>query len=263
MDRMEQLRTVLRGYGRVVIALSGGVDSSFLLVAALEAIEPDQVLALTIASAALPKREYEAALELIARTGARHLLVREDVADIPGFDTNPPERCYVCKRYLFTKVLTLAYERGFTTVLDGTNADDLRDYRPGRRALEELGVKSPLAGLGFTKTEIRDQSRQMGIPGSDRPSLACLATRFPTGEALTAEKLARVDAAEEALRGLGFTQLRVRSHGDLARIELAHGDWDRLGSAELREKVAAATVAAGYCYATVDLDDYRMGRMNR
>ena len=262
MDRMDELRRALRGYGRVAIALSGGVDSTFLLVAALETLPPDCVFALTIASRALPGRELDAARETLARTGARHVMLEEDVTNIPSFADNPPDRCYHCKRYLFTKVLALAMEADFTTVLDGTNADDLHDYRPGLRALQELGVKSPLAELGFTKTEIREQSCIMGIPGWGRPSLACLATRFPVGEAVTTEKLARVDAAEEALRALGFSQVRVRCHGDLARIELLMGEMKRLWNVDMQTHVTNALKAAGFRHVAVDLSGYRMGSMN-
>lgn len=262
MDRMDELRTALHGYDRVAVALSGGVDSTFLLMAALVTLGPDRVFALTIASWALPSRELDAARETLARTETRHVLLEEDVAKIPGFADNPPDRCYQCKRYLFTKALDLAAEAGFTTVLDGTNADDLHDYRPGLRALEELGVKSPLADLGFTKAEIREQSRIMGIPGWDRPSLACLATRFPVGEAVTAEKLAQVDAAEEALRGLGFSQIRVRCHGDLARIELLQEEMRRLWEVDMRAHVSNVVKAAGFRHVAVDLSGYRMGSMN-
>ena len=234
MDKMDELRAALHGYGQVAVALSGGVDSTFLLNSALETLGPNCVLALTITSRVLPTRELEAAKATLASTEVRHILLEEDVANIPGFADNPPDRCYHCKRYLFIKVIAMAKEAGFTTILDGTNADDLHDYRPGLQALQELGVKSPLAELGFTKAEIRKQSRSMGIPGWDRPSLACLATRFPLGEAVTAQALARVDEAEEALRALGFSQVRVRCHGDLARIELLQDELGRLWEAALR-----------------------------
>ena len=262
MDRLADLRAWLVRADRVAIGYSGGVDSTFLLAVALEALGPEGVLPVTLAFQAVPSRELEAARTFLAQSGARALWLEEDASRIPGFDTNPPDRCYLCKRHLFARVREESRRRGFPCVVDGTHAEDLLEDRPGLRALRELGVASPLAELGFTKQEIREASRRLGIPGWDRPALACLATRFPSGQAITAEQLHRVDEAEEALRAFGFPQVRVRSHGDLARIETAPEALPRLADPVLREAVVAALHGLGFRHVALDLGGYRLGSMN-
>lgn len=253
------LKRILADMEGVLIACSGGVDSTFLLRVALEVLG-ENVLAVTAKSPIHPASESAAAGELARRLGARHLFVKTDELDDPEFARNPPERCYLCKRSLFARLKELAEEHGLTEVLEGSNYDDLGEHRPGFRALRELGVRSPLAEAGLTKAEIRALSRQMGLPTWDKPAQACLATRFPYGELLTPEKLRRVEEAEEFLRSLGLGQLRVRTHGLLARIEISRDEMPRL----LHEagRVVEELKKLGYTYFTLDLEGYRTGSMD-
>ena len=253
------LKRILADMEGVLIACSGGVDSTFLLRVALEVLG-ENVLAVTAKSPIHPASESAAAGELARRLGARHLFVETDELDDPEFARNPPERCYLCKRSLFARLKELAEEHGLTEVLEGSNYDDLGEHRPGLRALRELGVRSPLAEAGLTKAEIRALSRQMGLPTWDKPAQACLATRFPYGELLTPEKLRRVEEAEEFLRSLGLGQLRVRTHDLLARIEVSQNEMPRL----LHEagRVVEELKKLGYTYFTLDLEGYRTGSMD-
>nr|WP_320132158.1 ATP-dependent sacrificial sulfur transferase LarE [uncultured Holophaga sp.] len=257
---MEAIQSWFRQFKKVGIAFSGGVDSSFLLALAGRALGPDRVCAFMVISGALPGREKSEGLATLARCGVPHRVLEVDVSAIPGFDTNPPDRCYHCKRFLFENLLAASREEGCEILVDGTNADDLGDYRPGLRALAELGVESPLARFGLSKVAIREQSRALGIPGWERPALACLATRFPPGQRLTPEVLGRVDAAEELLRGSGFTQCRVRCHGDLARLELLPQEMHQLLAG--RQRIDEALKALGFRQVVLDLAGYRMGSMN-
>jgi len=260
LNRLEALRSWLQPFNRVGIAFSGGVDSAFLLTCASRTLGPDRVRAFMVVSAALPGREKAEGLATLARCGVPHRILEADATVIPGFDTNPPDRCYHCKRFVFQNILAASREEGCDVLMDGTNADDLGDYRPGLKALAELGVVSPLARFGLRKAVIRELSREMGIPGWDRPSLACLATRFPTGQRLTPELLARVDAAEELLRAEGFSQCRVRCHGDMARLELLPEEMERLMAD--RPHMDEALKALGFRQVALDLAGYRMGSMN-
>ena len=218
--KLKQLRERLRRIGSAVVAFSSGVDSTFLLHVAHEELG-ERVVAATIRSHTFPKRELDEATAFCRAEGVRHEVIDSEELDIPGFAENPPDRCYHCKRELFSKLLAFARENGLAAVLEGSNIDDDGDYRPGRRAIQELGIVSPLHEVGLTKAEIRALSREMGLPTSDKPSFACLASRFPYGERITAAALERVEQAEQWLldAGFGLTQLRVRSHGDMARIE--------------------------------------------
>jgi uncharacterized protein len=225
----------------------------------------DRLLAVTAVSETYPESERREAGRLARRLGLRHRFIRTSELGIPGFSSNPPDRCYHCKRELFGKLARLARvarREGFAALLDGQNADDTADYRPGARAAAELGVLSPLKAAGLTKREIRELSREMGLPTWKKPAQACLASRFPYGEAITVEKLGRVAAAEEFLRRLGLGQLRVRDHGRLARIEVPAQDIARLAAPRTRSKVVARLKKLGYTWVALDLQGYRTGSMN-
>ena len=259
--KLERLRERLRAIEGAVVAFSSGVDSTFLLRVAHEELG-DRVLAATARSPFFPQRELDEAVAFCRAEGVRHVIIDFEALNLPGFAENPPDRCYHCKRELFGKLLALAREHGLAAVLEGSNLDDDGDYRPGRRAIRELGILSPLHEVGLTKAEIRMLSRAMGLPTFDKPSFACLASRFPYGESITVRGLARVERAEQWLRdaGLGLTQLRVRSHGDLARIEVPPADIPRL--AACASEIAAAFKGFGFTYVTLDLLGYRTGSLN-
>ncbi|HDN79113.1 MAG TPA: ATP-dependent sacrificial sulfur transferase LarE [Chloroflexi bacterium] len=262
MDKLEakvhKLKRILAGMKGVLIAYSGGADSTFLLKMALDTLG-ERVVAVTEKAPIFPSSEIKAAQEIAHQLGVKHLLLEAEVLGDPYFSSNPPERCYICKRMLFSRLKELAEEYGFE-VADGSNYDDLGEYRPGLRALRELGVRSPLVEAGLTKEEIRFLSKEMGLPTWDKPAQACLATRFPYGEQLTPEKLERVEKAESFLHSLGFHQLRVRSHDVLARIEVSKGEMARL--LELATLVIAKFEELGYTYITLDLEGYRSGSMD-
>ena len=259
--KLKLLRERLRGVGSAVVAFSSGVDSTFLLRVVHEELGK-HVVAVTARSHSFPKRELDEAAAFCRTEGVRHVVIDSEEMDILGFAENPPDRCYHCKKELFSKLLAFAHENGLAAVLEGSNLDDDGDYRPGRRAIRELGILSPLHDVGLTKAEIRTLSREMGLPTSDKPSFACLASRFPYGERITAEGLARVEKAEQWLldAGLGLTQLRVRTHGDMARIEVPPDDIPRL--AARAAEIAAAFKEFGFAYVTLDLRGYRTGSMN-
>ena len=258
----QKLHALLRGYGRVALGFSGGVDSTLLLRVALDVLGSGNVLAVIADTPSLPRKEFAEAVRLAETMGAACVVIDPDELSDPAYAANPADRCYFCKKHLFALIAKVALEKGFATVLDGNNADDAGDYRPGRRAAQELGVKSPLMEAGLTKAEIRALSARAGLPTADKPAMACLASRIPYGTPVTAEVLAQVERAEEALRGAGFSQCRVRHHGDIARIEVAVNDLPRLLDSALREKLVHALKAAGYRYVTLDLQGYRMGSMN-
>ena len=259
--KLKLLRERLRSFGSAVVAFSSGVDSTFLLHVAHEELG-DSAVAATIRSHTFPKRELDEAAAFCRAEGIRHEVIDSEELAIPGFAENPPDRCYHCKKALFEKLLAFARENGLAAVLEGSNVDDDGDYRPGRRAIRELGVASPLHEVGLSKDEIRALSRNMGLPTSDKPSFACLASRFPYGERITAAGLERVERAEQWLldAGLGLKQLRVRSHGDLARIEVPPSDIPAL--AARAAEIAAAFKGFGFAYVSLDLCGYRTGSMN-
>ena len=261
LAKLERLRERLRVIGGAVVAFSSGVDSTFLLRVAHEELG-DRVVAATARSHSFPNRELDEATAFCRAEGVRHVVIDSEELDIPGFAGNPPDRCYHCKKELFGKLLAFARDNGLAAVLEGSNIDDDGDYRPGRRAIRELGIVSPLHEAGLTKTEIRALSRKMGLPTSDKPSFACLASRFPYGERITVRGLEQVEKAEQWLldAGWGLTQLRVRSHGDLARIEVPPADIPRL--AARASEIAAAFKDLGFAYVTLDLLGYRTGSMN-
>jgi uncharacterized protein len=244
------------------VAYSGGVDSTFLLKVALETLGRDKVLGLTVQHDTLTASDIQIAREVAEEHDFPHEIITYSELGIESFAQNPPERCYICKHALFGLILEEAERRGLQAVLEASNADDAGDYRPGMRATAELGVKTPLREAGLTKAEIRLLARGKGLPNWNRPSEACLATRFPYGETLTREKLARVAEAEDCLHELGLQQVRVRHHGDVARIEVLPEDIHRLTDPSTREGLLERFSELGFKYVALDLRGYRTGSMN-
>ncbi len=261
LRRYEALLAGIREMGAAVIAFSGGVDSAFLLYAAREALG-DRVLAVTATSPTYPRSEREEAVRLAREWGVRHRLVESDELKIPGFSENPPDRCYHCKKELFGILAAIARDEGYAAVCDGSNADDIRDFRPGRRAARELSVRSPLLENGLSKEAIRRLSRVFRLPTADRGSFACLSSRFPYGTTIDRGKLARVEACEEVLREFGFRQFRVRYHDAVARIEVGRDEIARLFDPAVADAVHARFRDCGFLYVSVDLKGYRTGSMN-
>jgi uncharacterized protein len=261
LKKYDDLKDLLRSFESVAVAFSSGVDSTFLLYAAREALG-DKVMAVTASSASFPVRELNEAKSYCLELSVRHEIVVSEELEIEGFSHNPKNRCYLCKRELFEKIIKLADKEGFKEVAEGSNLDDNGDYRPGLKAIEELKVKSPLREIGFTKEEIRILSRYLNLPTWDKPSYACLASRFPYGEEITEEKLSMVDKGEQYLLDLGFKQVRVRIHGDVARIEVLADDFARFMEEKLRTDIYSRFKEIGFSYTALDLKGYRTGSMN-
>ncbi len=259
--KLHSLKDIVYKMKGVVVAYSGGVDSTFLLAVVADILE-DNAIAVTAHSEIHPMKELEEARTNAKMLGVKHIVINTRELDDENFTANPPERCYYCKRGLFARLAELASRYKLDCIADGTNYDDFGDFRPGMRAAAQFGIRSPLQEAGFTKQEIRALSREMNVPAWDRPAQPCLATRFPYGTTITREQLARVDRAEQFLAALGIKQLRVRVHGNLARIEVARGDMPLVIDGEIAARIANELKSLGYTYVTLDVQGYRMGSMN-
>ena len=258
--RLEELEGVFSPYGSALVAFSGGVDSSLALALAARALPKDKVLAVTSNNETYLPSELDLARDFAESLGVEHLVVNTRELENPNYSSNPTNRCYFCKSTLYSDLATLARERGFGCVVDGANADDEGDYRPGRKAAKELGVVSPLSLLRVGKDEVRELAQHLGLPSWDKPALACLSSRFPYGQEITPEKLTQVARAEEFLRSRGFRQVRVRHHGEIARLEVGPAEMEKAFA--LRGEISAELKDAGFLYVALELDGYKSGSLN-
>lgn len=258
-EKYNELINYLKGLEKVVLAFSGGVDSTFLLKAAKEALG-DNVKAVTIMSPYIPKWEIAEAKELVKELGVKHEIIEAPIIDSIKF--NPEDRCYLCKTAVFNMIIAVAKEQGYNYVIDGTNFDDISDYRPGLKALQELEVKSPLLECKLTKAEIREFSKELNMKTWDKPSYACLLTRIPYGNELKVEDFEKIEKAERFMMSIGFRAIRVRCHGDLARVEVNRNDRSKLFDEELLDTIANKIKECGFKYVTLDLQGYRVGSFN-
>jgi uncharacterized protein len=258
-EKLRKLQELLKTLKSCAIAYSGGVDSTFLAKVAYETLGK-KALAVTATSSTYPQRELSEAKQYAQEIGIPHVIIHSEELDIPRFSDNPPDRCYYCKKELFQKILLIAQEHHLHTVLDGSNADDTFDYRPGARARTELGIRSPLKEVGLTKQEIRDLSSHLHLKSSEKPAFACLASRFPYGTKITKERLKQVEAAEEYLFSLGLRQCRVRYHDHIARIEVPVDEIPTVLAQT--QKIIKRFKTLGFTYITLDLEGYRTGSLN-
>jgi uncharacterized protein len=259
--KLENLKESIRRMGSLAVAYSGGVDSTFLLKVAHDVLDAN-VIAVTARSSTYPEREFREATDFAQKIGVKHRVIVSEELDIEGFSDNPVDRCYFCKRELFTKILDVAKQHGLKYVADGSNIDDLGDYRPGMKAVMELGVVCPLKDAGMGKNDIRILSKEMNLPTWDKPAFACLSSRFPYGQKITREKLEVIDKMEQFLMDSGFRQVRVRHHGDIARIEVSAEERRKFFDTDLMDVIHEKFRQFGFAYVALDLKGYRTGSMN-
>ncbi len=260
-EKYESLKNYLSGLENAAVAFSSGVDSAFLLKTAHDVLG-DRVIAVTAQSRVFPERELKEAVEFCKNEGIKQIVFKSSELETEGFRQNPPDRCYICKKALFKKIQSVAEENNIKNILEGSNTDDEGDYRPGLRALRELGIKSPLKYADLSKAEIRELSKNLGLKTHNKPSYACLASRFVYGEEITEEKLEMADKGEQLLLDMGFKQMRVRIHGKIARIEVEEKNIPKLVEKETREKIVREFKKYGFTYVSMDLQGYRTGSMN-
>jgi uncharacterized protein len=260
-EKLEELKRTLKSLGSIAVAFSGGVDSSFLLKVASDVLG-DKAIAVTAKSSTYPEREYKEAVEFCEKYGIKQIVITSEELDVEGFAENPLNRCYLCKNELFTKIKEVARQNNIKNVTEGSNFDDLSDYRPGLKAVAEQGVVSPLRKANLTKDEIRFLSKEMGLKTWNKPSFACLSSRFPYGQKITKEKLDMVDKAEQYLMDIGFTQVRVRHHGEVARVELMPDEISKILENNIINDIYSYFKTLGFTYSALDLKGYRTGSMN-
>jgi uncharacterized protein len=260
-EKLKTLRSNLEKLGSAAIAFSGGVDSTFLLSVAQEVLK-DKVIAVTATSSTYPEREFKEAKKYAEKIGAKHIIIDSEELEIEGFSKNPVNRCYYCKKELFTKIQRVADENAVKYILDGSNSDDTGDYRPGMKAARELGVISPLKDAGLTKEDIRSLSKAMDLPTWNKPSFACLSSRFPYGNEINRQKLSMVEKAEQLLLDFGFRQIRVRHHGEIARIEVSPEERSKFFDVNVMDTIGNKFKEFGFTYVTLDILGYRTGSMN-
>jgi len=260
-EKKQKLQNYIKNLGSIAIAYSGGVDSTFLLKIAHEVLA-ERCIAITAKSSTYPEREYLAATRFCQEHGIHHISIESEELDIEGFASNPINRCYYCKKELYTKIWRVVKEYGILHIADGSNLDDLGDFRPGMEAAREQNVISPLQECKLTKEDIRYLSKEMELPTWDKPSFACLSSRFPYGHTITREKLSMVEQAEDYLRNLGFRQIRVRHHGDIARIEVDRDERELFFHQDKMDQISTNLKKLGFSYITLDLQGYRTGSMN-
>lgn len=260
-EKFQLLKDIIKEKGSAAVAFSGGVDSTFLVKVAYEVLG-ESLIAVTATSSTYPERELKEAIKYAKDMGVKHIIISSEELDIEGFASNPKNRCYFCKKELFTKIRDVALENGVKYVFDGSNLDDNGDYRPGMQAARELEVISPLKQAGLTKNDIRELSKELGLPTWDKPSFACLSSRFPYGHKITLPKLKMVDQAEQFLLDMGIKQVRVRHHGEIARIEVAPEEREQFFNIELMDKIGNKFKEIGFTYVTLDMLGYRTGSMN-
>lgn len=259
--KYNKLQEILKEMETVVIAFSGGVDSTFLLKAALDTLGRENVLAVTADSETYPFEELQEAIKLVEQLGAKHEVIQTSELNIPGYSENTSNRCYFCKKSLFQHLVPIMEEHNYNNVAFGLIADDLGEHRPGTKAAKEYNVRGPLQEADLYKSEIRELSQQMGLPTWDKPSFACLSSRIAYGEHITIEKLKRIDQSEQAIRAIGIRQVRVRTHGEIARIEVEPQEMQHL--LEHYQEITAKLKEYGYTYVTMDLTGYKSGSMNK